>query len=157
MHPNVELIDRFYTAFNAHDGDAMGACYTDDVDFNDAVFVGLKGEHARNMWRMLCERGKDLKLEHSRVVADDNSGSAHWEARYTFSTTGRLVHNIIDAKFTFRDGKIATHTDSFDFWRWSRQALGGAGLVLGWSPMLRNKVRATAAAGLAAFEAKRAR
>src|SRR5437868_888017 len=93
-----------------------------------------------------ADRAHPRRRDHSKVVADDSAGSAHWEARYTFSTTGRFVHNIIDAKFTFRDGKIASHTDSFDFWRWSRQALGGAGLVLGWSPMLRNKVRATAAA-----------
>jgi hypothetical protein len=36
---------------------------------------------------------------------------------------------------------IVSHHDSFDFWRWSRQALGAPGLLLGWSPVLRNQVR----------------
>ncbi len=154
-HDNAALIERFYAAFNAHDGDGMAACYADDVDFSDEVFPGLKGERARNMWRMLCERGKDLRLETRDVVADDTSGSAHWDAYYTFQATGRRVHNSIDARFTFRDGKIATHKDTFSFWRWSRQALGAPGVLLGWAPFLRKKVQATARAGLDAFEAKR--
>src|SRR4051812_42300118 len=123
-HANAELIERFYTAFNAHDADAMAACYADDVVFSDEVFVGLKGERARNMWRMLCARGKDLRVVHRDVVATDAEGSAHWDADYTFQATGRRVHNSIDARFAFRDGKIVAHTDSFDFWRWARQALG---------------------------------
>ncbi len=31
--------------------------------------------------------------------------------------------------FEFRDGKIYQHTDRFGFWRWSRQALGAAGVA----------------------------
>ncbi|MDB5894551.1 MAG: snoaL-like protein, partial [Rhodoferax sp.] len=34
---------------------------------------------------------------------------------------------------------------------WSRQALGAPGMLLGWTPMLRNKVRAQAAANLRKF------
>ena len=60
------------------------------------------------MWTMLCERGRDLTLDWRDVRADDATGAAHWEPRYTFSVTGRPVHNKIDARFTFRDGKIAT-------------------------------------------------
>ena len=72
-------------------------------------------------------------------------------ARYTFSATGRKVLNRIDASFEFRDGLIVRHIDRFDFWRWSRQALGTPGLLLGWTGFLRGKVRAKAAASLAAF------
>jgi hypothetical protein len=111
----------------------------------------LNGEHARNMWRMLAARATDLDVIFSNVTDE----SAHWEARYTFSQTGRRVHNIIDARFQFKDGKIARHDDVFDFWRWSRQALGPAGVMLGWTPILRNAVRKRALAGLAAFESKR--
>jgi hypothetical protein len=41
--------------------------------------------------------------------------------------------------------------DTYDFWSWSRQALGLPGLLLGWSGFLRTKVRAQAAAGLEQF------
>lgn len=156
MHTNAHLIERFYTAFQKLDGAAMAAAYAPDVTFTDEVFVGLQGERAKGMWKMLCSRAKDLTLEFRDVQANDTEGSAHWEARYTFATTGRRVLNRIDARFAFRDGLISAHRDTFDFWAWSRQALGPTGLLLGWSPMLKNKVRATAARGLDAFMASQA-
>jgi ketosteroid isomerase-like protein len=146
-----EVIERFYRAFAARDAEAMGALYTDDVRFSDPAFGPLEGERARNMWRMLAARATDLELTFSNVT----DSSAHWEAHYTFSQTGRRVHNVIDARFEFRDGKIARHDDQFDFWRWSRQALGVPGLLLGWSSLLQNAVRKKALAGLDAYERER--
>ena len=131
----------------------MGACYAPDAGFSDPVFQDLRGDEVRAMWRMLCERGKDLTVSHSAVEADDASGTARWEADYTFSGTGRKVHNEIAASFKFADGLIADQVDRFDLWRWSRQALGPTGLLLGWSPVVRNKVRAQARANLEAFMA----
>jgi len=105
------------------------------------------------MWHMLAERGTDLTLQ-CRDVREQPDGtvSARWDAHYTFSATGRKVHNAIDARFEFRDGLVIRHVDRFDFWRWSRQALGAPGWLLGWTSLLRGKVRAQAAKGLAAFK-----
>lgn len=153
MSDNRALIERFYEAFARRDGAAMAACYTPDATFRDPVF-NLHGERVGLMWRMLTERGKDLRIEHSNVVADEASGSADWQAWYGFSKTGRKVHNIIRARFRFSGGLIIEHIDDFDFWRWSRQALGPAGLVLGWTPMLREKIRVEAAKGLDAYAKK---
>jgi ketosteroid isomerase-like protein len=150
-HPNAALIDRFYQAFGRRDAAAMAACYHAEVEFSDPVFPSLRGAEAGRMWAMLCARGKDLTIEHSGVLADDTTGVAHWDARYSFSATGRKVLNRIDASFRFRDGLIVHHVDRFSFYRWSRQALGPLGLVLGWTPLVRNKVRAQAAKGLAEF------
>ena len=149
----TELIETFYSAFARRDADAMVSCYHEQIRFSDPAFVDLEPREARGMWRMLCARAEDLVIEHSdvQVSSDAGSGSAHWEARYTFSATGRKVHNIIDAEFRFADGKIIEHTDRFDFARWTRQALGLPGLLLGWTPMLQNKVRSQARAGLAAY------
>ena len=47
--------------------------------------------------------------------------------------------------------RAATHRDRFSFWRWSRQALGLPGVLLGWSPSLKRKVRSTAAGNLKKF------
>ena len=113
------------------------------------------------MWRMLCgatqAKGADVwKLVYSGIEADATTGKAHWEADYRFSATGRLVHNVIDGVFAFNEqGLIARHRDSFNFWSWSRQALGTPGLLLGWTPFLRQKVRTTAAANLQRFLASR--
>ncbi len=151
MHPNAQLIDRFYTAFGNRNAAGMVACYHPDIAFSDEVFPDLKGARAGGMWQMLCERGKDLTIEVRDIAADDLSGQAHWEARYTFSATGRKVHNSIDATFTFRDGKIIRHQDVFSFWRWASQALGPKGLLLGWSGAVRKRVRARAAQSLDAY------
>lgn len=69
----------------------------------------------------------------------------------TFGQTGRPVHNRIRAEFAFADGLIVDHVDRFDFWRWSRQALGLPGLLLGWTPALQAKVRAQAQGRLEQF------
>ena len=158
-HANAELLNRFYRAFAALDGDTMAACYAPDAQFQDEVFSLDGREEIASMWRMLCAatRAKGLdawSLQFSGVGADDTQGRAHWEARYRFSATGRMVHNIIDAQFTFRDGLIASHRDRFDFWSWSRQALGAPGWLLGWSAGLRRKVQARAAANLKAFRSQ---
>ena len=151
MHANAELIHRFYEAFARRDAQAMAACYAPDVTFSDPAFPDLKGPEVGAMWAMLCHRGKDLVIRHSEVQADDHTGSAHWDADYTFGVTGRMVNNSIDATFTFRDGLIATHVDRFGFWKWSRMALGPTGLLLGWTPIVRNKVRSQADKGLRAW------
>jgi hypothetical protein len=137
---NAQTIERFYDAFSRLDGPAMAACYASDAAFDDEAFSLRGRRQVGGMWRMLC---------------DATSGRAHWDAHYRFSATGRLVDNSVDSRFSFTpEGLIATQQDSFAFWTWSRQALGAPGLLLGWTPMLRNKVRATAAANLATYLAR---
>lgn len=146
-------IERLYSAFADLDGATMESCYATDAQFADEVFE-LDGRRAvGGMWRMLCAatraRGAgNWTLEVGAVT----ERTAHWEAHYVFSATGRRVHNRIDAEFEFDPaGLIRRHRDRFDFWAWSRQALGMPGLLLGWTPLLRNKVRAQAAANLKRF------
>ena len=160
MHPNQTRLDNFYAAFARLDADAMAACYAPGAQFDDEVFSLLGHEQVSGMWRMLCEatqaKNRDAwKLTYSGIEADDTTGKAHWEADYRFSASRRQVHNVIDGKFEFNDaGLITRHRDRFDFWAWSRQALGIPGLVLGWTPFFRRMVRAQAAANLEKFLAK---
>jgi ketosteroid isomerase-like protein len=147
---NAQLIEQFYNSFAQRDAAGMLACYAPDVEFADAVFT-VSGKRAFAMWAMLVEAGKDIVVTHRGVEADAARGKAHWEATYTFSATGRHVHNILDAEFRFRDGKIVWHHDRFDFWRWARQALGPTGLLLGWTPFVQNSVRARASANFDKF------
>lgn len=145
---SADVITRFYTAFQALDGEAMAACYSADATFSDPVFTDLRGQQVGDMWRMLCSSAKDFSLTFDSVTDD----SAHWVATYTFTGTGRRVVNDIGASFVFSDGLITAHRDSFDLWKWSRQALGPTGLALGWTPMLHGKVRGQAMAGLRKFQ-----
>lgn len=148
-----ELIDNFYTAFNQLDAEAMVACYHDDIVFEDPAFGKLKGEKAKNMWRMLCEsqKGQDFKVTHSEVTDD----SSYWEAFYTFSRTGRKVHNKIQAKFEFKDGLIIKHSDYFNLHKWAKQALGFSGSILGWTGFFKKKLQGQTNHLLNKFEQKR--
>jgi ketosteroid isomerase-like protein len=135
---NTSLITEFYTAFASHDHQRMAACYHDEVEFNDPAFGTLKGNEVRAMWSMLIERSEgNLKIVFSNVTAD----SAHWEAFYVFRKTGRNVHNKIDAQFEFKDGKIYRHRDQFNTWRWSMQALGVSGFLIGYTSFFRDKLQ----------------
>jgi ketosteroid isomerase-like protein len=156
MHPNEAVIRAFYDSFAKRDAVGMAACYHRDVVFSDPVFQNLPGDSARAMWAMLCARGHDLAIRYTNAQADDQRGSAHWEATYSFSQTGRLVHNIIDATFEFKDGKIIRHTDTFNLWRWAGMALGPKGRFLGWLPPFQAAIRKNAMAGLKAFMQKQA-
>jgi ketosteroid isomerase-like protein len=154
-HPNADAIERFYRAFDTRDAAAMNAIYAPDAHFRDPAFGDLDGEQVRAMWTMLTGQAKDLSIVASDVRADDESGSAHWRAEYTFTATGRHVVNEIDASFRFRDGLVVEHVDRFSFWRWSRQALGPAALLLGSNPVGHALVRRRARAQLDAFMARR--
>ncbi|OZC02339.1 nuclear transport factor 2 family protein [Rubricoccus marinus] len=149
-HPHADLLVRFYDAFARRDADTMAACYHPDVHFRDPAF-DLRGGRAKAMWRMLCAGGRDLEVVSSGIRAYDETGVAHWRADYTFSQTGRHVRNEVDAAFDFQDGLIRSHRDTFDFWTWSRQALGAPGYLLGWTPWLRHKVSAEATRALDAY------
>ena len=161
MHPHEETLHHFYRAFAALEPEGMARCYAPGVRFRDAIFDLNGRDEVMGMWQMLCEtvrtRGRDdWKLVTSGIAADDTTGRAHWEATYRFSATGRLVVNHIDATVQFDNaGLIVQHTDSFDFWRWSRQALGAPGLLLGWSPWFHRQVQAKANAGLRKYLATR--
>jgi ketosteroid isomerase-like protein len=147
---NRETIERLYAAFGECNGAAMTACYAPGAHFRDPAFGDLEGEEIGAMWRMLTGRATDLKIELHEHDANGETGSAHWIARYTFST-GRPVVNDIQASFRFADGLIADHVDEFDFRNWARQALGPSGHLVALLPPLRKKARAKALDQLATF------
>jgi ketosteroid isomerase-like protein len=150
---NVQLIERFYRAFDEGDAAAMAACYSPEVQFSDPVFPDLQGRRAGAMWQMLTAAPGELRIELLEHEAGEEEGSAHWRAHYTFSETGRPVVNDVHGSFRFNAGLIAEHRDEFDFHRWARRALGPVGLLLGWTPLLRSAVRRKAAARLENYEA----
>jgi limonene-1,2-epoxide hydrolase len=157
MHPNRAVVETFYTCFGRRDWAGMAACYHPEAEFSDPVFTRLKGPEVVTMWEMLCRRGKDLEIEFRVLRADDAGAAAHWDARYTFSGTGRRVHNSVESEFELSDGRSVRHRDHFDLWRWTRMALGLKGTLLGWLPAVQDSVRARAARSLAEFSAGKAK
>lgn len=154
MSDAAALLTRFYRGFTARDAEAMAACYSADIHFSDPVFPDLRGPRAGAMWRMLCSRATDLRIEFEEPKVEGDRGAVHWEAHYTYSATGRTVHNIIEARFELRNGLIAEHHDRFDLYRWARQALGMKGILLGWAPPVQGAIRRQAATALDRYLAK---
>jgi len=154
MNAHEKLIREFYEAFANRDAAGMARCYHPDIFFSDTVFPSLRGHEATAMWAMLCARGKDLAITLSNVQASEEGATAHWDATYTFTQTGRFVNNSIDATFAFRDGKIVRHIDRFSFWAWAKQALGPMGLLLGWFGPLKSAIRKKADRGLRDYMSK---
>jgi hypothetical protein len=103
------------------------------------------------MWRMLCERSQDLEV----VLVDSGmageEGWAHWTADYTFTDTGRRVHNDVRSQLHFDGELIAKQIDSFSLRRWGGQALGRRGTALGSTGLLGPAVRRRARGQLDAY------
>lgn len=150
-----QVVEAFYAALSRRDGEAMASCYDDAVVFEDPVFGVLNGEDARDMWRMLCSGGTDLTVTHEVLDATPTTATTSWVATYTFPRTGRQVSNHVTARMLLDGERIVDHRDSFSLWGWSAQALGPLGHALGWTPIVQGRVRATSAASLAAFQARR--
>lgn len=143
-----EVAAKFYDAFARRDAAAMCALYAPGATFEDPAFGRLDSRQAQVMWRALIRRGKDLAVTYRILEASDREARVKWVATYTFTQTGRPVVNEIEAHLVCENGLIVRHTDRFDLWAWSRQAFGLPGLLLGWTPMWRAKVQATARAAL---------
>jgi len=152
------VIHTFYEAFQKLDSEAMVACYHRDISFSDPAFGTLRGEQAKNMWRMLVasQQGKNFEVYFDSIEVNQDLGSAHWEAKYMFSKTGRPIHNIIEARFQLKDGLIYKHQDHFNLHKWAGQALGFKGWLLGGTAFFRKKLQKQTRHLLQNYETKKA-
>lgn len=148
MTDNEQLIHRFYESFQKRDYKGMQECYHEEAVFNDEAFSNLNSKEVKAMWEMFCSNpANEMEVAYSNIVAKGDTVSANWNARYLFTLTGRRVHNHIEASFTFKDSKILTHTDRFNFPKWAQMVFGLKGLLIAYVSPVRNtfkkKVRAT--------------
>lgn len=156
MSINQQVIERFYSAFQRLDYQAMNNCYSEDIVFSDPVFGLLRGDEVRCMWEMLCRNAKDLSLTFSNIQeTDEEYATCNWTASYTFSKTGNKVVNHIKAFMKFKDGKIIEHSDGFRLSTWIGQALGWKGKLLGWTGFMKRKVQKSAIRNLTSFMEKK--
>jgi ketosteroid isomerase-like protein len=152
MNSNEALIRKFYTAFQQKDFLTMQSCYHPNALFWDPVFQQLNSTEVKAMWEMLLTSAKDLRIEFTEPKrTGEETVNVQWDAWYTFSRTGRPVHNRVNSWIIIRDGLIHNQVDGFNFWRWSRQALGPTGWLLGWTPIVSKKVQGTARRSLDKF------
>lgn len=148
--------EQFYTSFNLCDSETMNALYADSVSFSDPAFGWLNDQDVRDMWSMLCSSQKGKKFKVSFVVKSvkPKKVEVFWEAWYTFSITGKSVHNQIKSTLFFNDkGLIFKQIDRFSLHRWSRQAMGLTGTLLGWTPFFKSGLQKRSKAALKKYQA----
>ncbi|GAB5557381.1 MAG: nuclear transport factor 2 family protein [Schleiferiaceae bacterium] len=136
------LIKTFYTALSESDLDTLRSCYAENVTFEDPAFGELKGAEVMDMWTFLLSRGgENLKVQFEIFEESEQSARGQWIAKYPFGPKKRPVTNVISSHFEIQDGKITKHVDHFSLWKWSSQALGLPGLLMGWSSWFGKKLR----------------
>lgn len=152
MNDNKQVIERFYTAFQQLDYEAMQDCYSEDIVFSDPVFLVLNGDEAKAMWEMLCKNAKEFSLTFSDIeLLDEEYATCKWVATYTFSKTGNRVVNNIKAFMKLKNGKIIEHSDAFRLSTWIGQALGWKGVLFGWAGFMKRAVQKNAKKNLEKF------
>ena len=139
---NKELINKFYTGFSNGKSEEMVECYHENIVFQDPAFGILEGQRARSMWKMLLSpKNGDIKITFEIIHSASDTGKARWIAEYFYGK--REVVNKVEANFKFKNGKIIEHIDTFDLWKWTRQAMGFTGYLLGWTSFMKNKIQKT--------------
>jgi len=152
MTEHEQLITQFYTAFSKKDAAGMNACYSDDVVFYDPAFELLQGKQVNAMWEMLCQNARDFSLSfHNVKDLGDGYYNCDWTAHYTFSKTGRKVVNNVKSHMKIETNKIIEHSDAFSLHKWSTQAMGFLGWLLGWNSFFQRKIKNTAKRNLLKF------
>jgi hypothetical protein len=152
MNNDERLIEKFFTAFKNLDASTMNTCYSIDIAFYDPMFELLRGDEARAMWTMLCKNAKNFSLEFDSIKnLEEGYYTCNWQASYDFSKTGRRVVNNIKAHLKIENGLITEHSDAWSLHKWSQQALGFSGWLLGWNSFFRRKMQNEARKNLLAF------
>lgn len=133
MHANAILLNTLFEALRQHDHATIADCYHPDARFRDIAF-DLRGHKAiHDMWRMICCGDSDIKvLDFEIVEAGDLGGRARVVEEYRFGASkkpgveaaGSPVHNAIESRFWFQEGRILRQDDDCDAKEWARQALG---------------------------------
>lgn len=138
MHPHARLLNKLFNALNQRNAAAMTSCYHANATFHDIAFDLRGRREIGDMWRMICT--SDIRATFEVVDANDGGARVSVVDDYTFSDTGRPVHNVIDSRFRFDHGLIVEQRDNCDPHAWGAMAIGGVGgFIAGRVPALRRR------------------
>lgn len=135
----TKTLEKFYASFSKGNAEAMNSCYHENATFEDPAFGKLNSNQVKAMWQMLLSKKEESQFKIKYQVLSENS--ATWEASYLYGK--RKVVNNVSSTFIFKEDKIIRHIDDFNLWKWTQQALGLSGYLLGWSSFMRNKIQKT--------------
>lgn len=144
-----EILNQFYNAFSHGDYKRMNSFYHPEATFEDPAFGKLSSTEAKAMWKMLLSTKEESKFKVEFTIIDESE--ATWKASYLFGKSKNQVINNVTSTFEFKDGLIIKHEDDFNLWKWTKQALGISGMLLGWSNFMKNKIQQTTKKRLTEF------
>jgi steroid delta-isomerase-like uncharacterized protein len=122
MTTNLELVERFYAALDANDGDTLAALVTPDWTNDDPALPPLSGpDGARQLAAVLTGAFPDFTSRILMSVSDGDRVAAHVSHTGTHHgdflgvpPTGRAAAITATGIFTIRDGRIAANHVVFD-------------------------------------------
>lgn len=152
MHPNEDLIHRFFRAMQKHDLSSALLCYHNDITYEDDLFRELKQNDVVKMWEMRMAENPDWEIEYRDVEASAVWGRAYWTLVYGKTKSGKRKRRHIVARFTFLDEKILYHSDAFNLYNWVTENRGAWWRVLVWFSPFRYFLRAGAHRKLQQFK-----
>lgn len=152
MHPNEQLLAKYFECLNDHDSKGMANCYHEEATFHDIAFNLNGKKQIYAMWDMICSDNSagvhsDIQVSVQKLSANDSTGKATTLQDYTYRDNGHNVHNKINSIFEFKEGLIIKQKDDCDPVCWANQAFGGIfGFVAGHFEFIRrlsamNKLR----------------
>jgi steroid delta-isomerase-like uncharacterized protein len=130
----LDLLNRYYAAFNAGDWEGMLVCLADNVAHDINQGGRQDGKDAFRAFLAHMERCYSERLENIVVMADDagSRGSAEFNVHGKYLTTdeglpeatGQTYVLPAGAFFEFSDGLISRITVYYNLPDWERQVLG---------------------------------
>ena len=127
---NKMLLDELVDAWCAHDIPALLALFTDDCLYEDmAMGVVNRGkEELRRFAEEVFKTMPDFQLKFPIRFATPKWGSSEWQITATWNgafegvdCTGRTIVFTGLSMYSFRDGKIASNRDCWDYTVMMRQ------------------------------------
>ena len=147
-----KIVHKFYRAFAEGDAEQMVSFYHEKAHFEDPIFGKLNAQQVANMWRMLiARRDKNTQITHKITGVNGGIIKVNWIAQYNYGPKKRKVVNHVSAQLKIVDGRIMEHTDHFDLWKWTQQAFGLPGYLLGWSSFMKMKIKGKVSLALKEF------
>lgn len=92
---------------------------------------------------LLSQKKESTIITFNSIQASSEKGTVNWIAEYFYGEKKRKVINKVNASFKFKEGKIIEHTDTFNLWEWTKQAMGITGFLMGWTSFMKDKIQAT--------------
>lgn len=126
---SVPVVDRFFEALRRADDAVINACYHPQISYSDPLFEDLRGARVALRWRLLLREAQSFSLEHELVFADERKVQVQWTVDYALK--GKKIRLPILSTLAIWDNLIVRQVDEYEFWQYSRQAQGFAGLLLG--------------------------